>query len=331
MSSSNGNADETTDVTQQPIQSNGEGNLRSDLLRNFGMLSSLKKELKIRGQIGEAGQKDKLTYVSLVHQIKQARLTGYTDQEVINIVISSMVPGLTLRTVLETTPNLTLDRLTQFLEAQYEQKNAHELCNTMTNMLQFPEESVYTFVMRCLEVRQKILLVSEKSCDLSYSPGFINKLFLRTIERGVSHLFVVQEIKSLLRSENVCDEVLLAAIVKASASEKERSMLQAAAQTPKKVVRVHETNSRQEEAKSKQHDDSISKLVSAVDVLTSKLSSLQQDFDIMKQKNVKSRNFLYAKCNVCTLNKVDKCTHCYLCGVEGHLARRSPNRSNSEN
>ena len=76
------------------------------------MLSPLRKELKIRGQIGEAGQKRKLTYVSLMHQIKQARLTGYTDQEVINAVISSMVPGLTLRTVLETTPNLTLDRLT---------------------------------------------------------------------------------------------------------------------------------------------------------------------------------------------------------------------------
>ena len=77
-----------------------------------------------------------------------------------------MVPGSTLRTVLETTPNLTLDRLTQFREAYYKQKNAHDLCNTMTNMLQFPKESVYTFVMLCLEVRQKILLVSEKSLKL---------------------------------------------------------------------------------------------------------------------------------------------------------------------
>ena len=243
-----------------------------------------------------------------------------------------MVPGLTLRTVLETISNLTLDRLTQFLEAHYEQKNAHDLCNTKTNMLlQFLEQSVYAFVMQCLEVCQKILLVSAKSCDLSYSPGFINKLFLRAIERGVSNPFVVQEIKPLSRSENVCDEALLAAIIKAYASEKERSMLQAVAQTPKKVVRVHETNSRLEVAKSEQHDDSIPKLVSAVDVLTSKLTSLQQDYDNMKQKNVKSRNFLNTKCNVCTLNKVDKCTHCYLCGVEGHLACRCPTRSNSGN
>ena len=73
------------------------------------MLSPFRKELKIKGQIGEAGQKDKLTYFSLMHQIKQARLTGYTDQEVINVVISSMELDLALRTVLETTPNLTLD------------------------------------------------------------------------------------------------------------------------------------------------------------------------------------------------------------------------------
>ena len=111
----------------------------------------------------------------------------------------------------------------------------------MTNMLQFPEESVYPFVMRCLEVRQKIFLVSEKSCDLSYSRGFINKLFLRTVERSVSNPFVIQKIKPLLRFENVCDEALLAAIIKASASEKERSMwsmLPTDARTPKKAVRV---------------------------------------------------------------------------------------------
>ena len=92
-----------------------------------------------------------------------------------------MVPSLTLSTVLETASSLKFDRLTQFHGGHYEQKNAHDLCNAITSMLQSPEESVYTFVMFCLEVRQKILLASK--CDLSYSPGFINKLFLRTIER----------------------------------------------------------------------------------------------------------------------------------------------------
>ena len=97
-----------------------------------------------------------------------------------------MAPGLTSNMVLESTQNLKLDRLTKFLEAHYEQKDAHDLSNAMKNMFQFPEESVYIFLMWCLEVCQKILQVSEVSCGSSYSPGFINKLFLRTIERGVS-------------------------------------------------------------------------------------------------------------------------------------------------
>ena len=69
----------------------------------------------------------------------------------------------------------------------------------MTNMLQFPKESVYTFVMLCLEVRQKILLVSEKSCDLSYSPGFINKLILRAIKRGVSGRSCFENMQQIYR------------------------------------------------------------------------------------------------------------------------------------
>ena len=84
------------------------------------MLSPLRKKLKIRGKIEVASQKGKLTYATLMHQIKQGRLTGQTDQEVINAVISSMVPGLTLCMVLETTTNLILDRLTQSVEAHCE-------------------------------------------------------------------------------------------------------------------------------------------------------------------------------------------------------------------
>ena len=60
----------------------------------------------------------------------------------------------------------------------------------------------------------------------------------------------------MFRSENVNNEALLAAIIKASGSDKELSMPRSV-QRPTKVVRVHETNSRQEEAKSKYHDDSV--------------------------------------------------------------------------
>ena len=58
---STSNANRTTDAIQQPIQANDKGNVRSYHLKEFRMLSPLKRELKIRGEIGDTGQKDKLT------------------------------------------------------------------------------------------------------------------------------------------------------------------------------------------------------------------------------------------------------------------------------
>ena len=50
-------------------------------------MSVLKKELKIKGQIGYANQKDKLTYVSLIHQTDEAQEAGYKESEIVSIVI----------------------------------------------------------------------------------------------------------------------------------------------------------------------------------------------------------------------------------------------------
>lgn len=86
------------------------------------MLNPLRRNLKIRGTVREVGQKDKLIYVSWPHQVKQAKLIGYTGQETTNAVISSVSDSLTLRTVMETTSNLSLDRLEQFLEDHFQQK-----------------------------------------------------------------------------------------------------------------------------------------------------------------------------------------------------------------
>ena len=61
-----------------------EGEGKMNILRALGILkktSLLRKEFRVKGSIGEVGQKEKLTYVSLMHQI----------------IIRTMVPSLTLR------------------------------------------------------------------------------------------------------------------------------------------------------------------------------------------------------------------------------------------
>ena len=60
----------------------GKGNV--SLLRELGVLkktSQLRKDFKIKGRIGDIGQRRKISYVSLMHQVNEAKSSGY-DEEV---------------------------------------------------------------------------------------------------------------------------------------------------------------------------------------------------------------------------------------------------------
>ena len=90
-------------VSEHDQTSRGNGNLSPLLVELNQRTRLLRKELKIKGQIAEAHQRDKLTYVSLIHQINEVQEACYDDSEIVNSVIKAMSLSLTLRNVLETT------------------------------------------------------------------------------------------------------------------------------------------------------------------------------------------------------------------------------------
>jgi hypothetical protein len=55
----------------------------------------------MNGQIGEPGQKDKLTFVSLVRQIESALLKGYPEAEVTDTVIRATLPVCSCEVILK--------------------------------------------------------------------------------------------------------------------------------------------------------------------------------------------------------------------------------------
>ena len=137
-----------------------EGEGKMNILRELGVLkkaSLLGKEFRVKGSIGEAGQKEKLTYVSLMHQINEAKAAGYDQDDIVNGIITAMTPSLTFRNVQETTTDLNLDRLLRFLEIHFEEKSTTDLWIKLPSMAQSPEESSYSFLLRCIELREKIL------------------------------------------------------------------------------------------------------------------------------------------------------------------------------
>ena len=128
-----------------------------------------------------------------------------------------MIPCLTLRNVLESTLNLSLNQLLQYLKAYFDDRNATDLCSKLTSIVQLLKESEYQYVMRCIEVIKKVILASNKS-DIKYDKELVRKFFYRTLEIGLLSSYVRQEIKPLIRS-NASNEDLIAAVTKALATE----------------------------------------------------------------------------------------------------------------
>ena len=206
-----------------------------------------------------------------MRQINEVKAAGYDQDEIVNGVIRAMVPSLTVRKVLETTADLNLDRLLSFLGTHIEETTTTDLWSKLTSMAQSPEESSYLFVLRYIELRQKILIASRKS-DVKFYKPLLDKVFCRTLERGLSSTYVVQEIRHLLRT-SVSDEELIFEVTKASAAEKESFAVQSKAK--KKTLQV---NTVQEETNKE--------LLKVVDTLSNKLTALQAEF-----KNIKKGGF----------------------------------------
>ena len=91
------------------------------------------KELKINGQIGSPGQKDKLTYTGLSFQIANARQRGFEDLEICAAVIKAISPGEDLRTYLEMCGDLNLDTLIPILRTHFKEKDATLVYSELSN------------------------------------------------------------------------------------------------------------------------------------------------------------------------------------------------------
>lgn len=49
----------------------------------------------------------------------------------------------------------------QYLEAHYDERNAIDFCGKLTSMSQTTEETPYSFIMCCIEILQKVFMVSK--------------------------------------------------------------------------------------------------------------------------------------------------------------------------
>ena len=179
------NAGQTTvqsaGATKKPIQTpkvvinesiNEEGPSNTPLIR---------REFKISGQIGEPGQTDKLTFVSLTHQIDSGLKRNYKESEIVDAVIRAISLHSSLRSCVETLNDLSLPKLRKILRVHYREKSASERYQHLATIFQQPKETAQQFLLRALDLRNKVGFASKESeCEVQYDEPLIQKTFMKS-------------------------------------------------------------------------------------------------------------------------------------------------------
>ena len=280
-----------------------------------------KKDLRISGQIGDPTQKDRISFSSLNHQMLAAKYKGYQDQEIVEAVLRAINPGLKLRSYLENYPNLTLDTLTTVLKTHYQERDATELYQELSLITQGKDETPQGFVMRALDLRQRIIRASAESTEgLQYDDALVRKMFLHAVVTGLENDSIRQDLKPLLRVD-ISDEVLLSTLNTAVALEAKRH--QKTSRRPTRVTAIGEATLEKSEVKAKQspQDNMFQAMAAQIAELKNCVAALQT-----KDHQSKDQRFRDGPrprgCRPCrAAGQGDTCRHCFKCGGENHIAR----------
>ena len=241
------------------------------------------KELKLSGQIGSPGQKDKLTYSALAFQIDSATARGFTEPEVVAAVIRAITPGEDLRTYLEMTPNLTLTVLQSILRAHFKEKDATSVFTELSNGTQAAAESESDFCLRMMALRQKVLLMSAEE-DGQYTPKLVQGQFQKSLSTGFRRESVRQQLRSVLKQDCLLDvqlmkEVSDVVMLEAEHDSKSSSVKQVSVNKVSDTTNTHRSTPKS----SNPIIAEITKLTSQVSQLTGMQSGMQADLDNLRQ------------------------------------------------
>lgn len=243
-----------------------------------------RKEYKISGQIGELGQKDRLTFSSLARQMENGLSKGYPDLEIVDAVIRAIVPGLQLRSYLEGKNDLTLPTLRRILRSHYQERSATELYKQLTTDAQGQKETPQNFLLRTMDLRQKILFASQEAeSGLKYDPALVQSLFMHAVLTGLQSDSVKSDLQPYLLQTSTSDELLLEKLNIACSNEKERNDKKRQ-NLPPRPTNVHALQSSDVPVEKKCHSQQQTTTLSP-DLLT-ELKELRSDMMMLKDLKI---------------------------------------------
>ena len=311
-----------------------------------GLQSIFKRDFRIVGTVGAQGQKDQLSYFSLSRQIQSGKERGYSENELVDGLIKCIVPGLPLKDYLEAMREMGLETIMKIVRAHYQEKNASELYASLANLAQSPAEEPQNFLLRALNLREKIIFASkQEGSKLKYDTSQCQSMFLHAIETGLLSNTLRTRMRPHLQRPDVTDAELIAQLNQAGAEESERNAKLGIGQRGKtKITQVSvEENSKIKTGTPKKGKEAeapfAEKLLSEIQAIKADVAALKQDvrFNRAQSHGEESKMPTQGKgrplrenrrgCKECYKKGLgDQCTHCWKCGDSSHFAYNCPER-----
>ncbi len=293
------------------------------------MAHLLRREFKVSGQIGEPGQRDRLTFTSLANQIEVGLEKGYPDRDIVQGVIRAIVPGSSLRSYLEGRRKISLPSLRRIVQSHYQEKDATDLYKQMSQLTQEDKESAQSFLLRAFDIRQKVLFASEEAdSQLHYDPNLVREMFRHSILTGLRSDSIKAELRPYLDNPDTTDEILFEKMNVYSSLEAERHRKPHPTR-PVGASEVREVDRQQPPPpKPGLLMTEIAELKAGITDLSSlknQVASLQESLQKTKQSTPwdnRSTPRLRRGCQKCQDEGVGStCDHCFKCGLSDHFAR----------
>jgi hypothetical protein len=288
--------------------------------------SGFKRGLKIVGIVGEGtDSKNSINYVNLCSQINDARQSGYKDAEIAMAVRKAVLPSSHLRTYFDTDEGITLEKMMGMIRSFYREKDSNELFTELSALCQTAHETATDFLIRSLQVRQKLLAASKAEGGM-YDVKLVRNTFCRAVRTGLLNDQIRQHMKTLLNPKSPGEDQELLEEMNAASLECE------------------ETSSKLKRGAAKRVTINEGKVVSHSDLnpIMQGMTMLKQQLDDMKNSQAKNSQAAVpdrdnsewrrngygpsqwegrGRCPDCRKNGGSHCRHCFQCGSDQHIKR----------
>ena len=278
------------------------------------------KDFKVNGKIGKT-EKDGISYTSLMYQIDNGLKKGHSKLSIIDGVVKSISHESHLRQYLEGKKDVTFSSLLKILRFHFKEKDATTLFTELSTSKQGNNESPQEFVLRLMNLRQKVLFVSQEESD-PYGVSLVQKRFCHAISTGLKSDFIRGELREMLKHPATThDEELLLKLTQVVAEENEHNEKFSTGKKP--TTSVNELTIQEEKPEIKRKNvllDEVRALRKDLDHLVS-VSSVQGQRNPKSYNNNRKPGSGWNKCAQCNKDNIAYCNHCFNCGGTNHSYR----------